>query len=165
MVYVGSTGQTVTERENNRISKLTQVSQQKLVKAELAIRWWNSNGNYKEFVTLHFQSAESKEDAFVKEHLLINLWASKLNFPHISDCMKRQALGFVRIKLRPVAKHQQRATGKRLWRKIRKRVAARYYYPPKSTPCQFLSKSMPLRIAWSLVYKLGSNVLQSFEAC
>ena len=120
MMYIGSTGVSVTLREANRMSVLRKLEQGKEAQAELAIRYWHQNSCFQQFTLIKIASCCSYRAAWTLEHELISQWQPKLNFPFVQVFLKRTALGF-----RP-ARRQRFASfskfGLRLWRKLRKRL-------------------------------------------
>ena len=82
--YVGSTGASTAGRERTRRAKFLQVCQNKLVSAELALRWWKLHDNYYNYSTIAIIHANSSVQALVKEHQLIQLWQPPLNFPFVT---------------------------------------------------------------------------------
>ena len=56
-MYVGSTSNKITTREDNRSRKHDSVAAQKLVNAEPAIHYWHITGTYWEFVPLKVRHA------------------------------------------------------------------------------------------------------------
>ena len=120
MMYIGSTGVSVTLPEANRMSVLRKLERGQEAQAELAIRYWHQNSCFQQFTLIKIASCDSYRDAWTLEHVLISQWQPKLNFPFVQVFLKRTALGF-----RP-ARQQRFASfsrfGLRLWRKWRKRL-------------------------------------------
>ena len=81
--YIGMTSKTVQGRENSRKRKTKQISQEKLVQAELALRWWHRTGSYDTFATIVVHRAATRLPVITKEQLLIQRWQPELNFPWI----------------------------------------------------------------------------------
>ena len=151
--YLGSTGDGVAARHGNRVSKYKQLLKSKLVKVELALRWFFDKANIRQFVPLVIALTHSSESAEVLEHQLIDLWQTKLNFPFISKFLSHKALGFCRI--RPNTKHGYSANGERLFRKVRRRL---------KTKKVFRSKTLKGQSAWRILLDLSSLTAKSYQA-
>ena len=82
--YVGSTTQTIFQRRNARIRKLNQLHTDKLVKCELALRYWHSTKNFFEYVMMPWKAFSTDSQLHVQELLLIEKLQPKLNYPFIS---------------------------------------------------------------------------------
>ena len=153
MMYIGSTGVSVTLREANRMSVLRKLEQGKEAQAELAIRYWHQNSCFQQFTLIKIASCCSYRAAWTLEHELISQWQPKLNFPFVQVFLKRTALGF-----RP-ARRQRFASfskfGLRLWRKLRKRL----FHSVQPFEC-----AVRRRQAWEILYDLSSFTRASFEA-
>lgn len=65
--YSGSTVQTLFLRRNARIRKLSQLSQNKLVKCELALRYWQTTGTFFEYVTVPWILCKDNVELRVRE--------------------------------------------------------------------------------------------------
>ena len=151
--YTGSTGDGIAARQGNRISKYKQLTNAKLVKVELALRWFLDKTNIRQFVPIVIALKPSPESAEVYEHRLIDLWQTKLNFPYINKFLSHKALGFCRV--RPSTKHGYSANGERLFRKVRKRL---------KTKKVFRSKTLKGQSAWRILLNLSSLTARSYEA-
>ena len=151
--YIGSTGDGIAARQGNRISKFKQLLHAKLVKVELALRWFLDKMNFKQFVPVVIALKPSYESAEVHEHQLIEAWQTKLNFPFINKFLSHKALGFCRV--RPTTKHGYSANGERLFRKVRKRL---------KTKKVFRSKTLEGQSAWRILLDLSSLTARSFNA-
>ena len=66
--YVGATSISLNKREANRVAKLRQVRSAKLMKTELAIRWWHQKKNYFLFSSLVLYACRDQSEAFAREH-------------------------------------------------------------------------------------------------
>ena len=151
--YVGATSISLNKREANRVAKLRQVRCAKLVKTELAIRWWHQKKNYFLFSSLVLHVCKDQSEAFALEHAYLSAWKPKLNFPYISSHLKFKALGFAKVRCR--SKQPMLFHGMRLFKKVRHRA---------------LKPNKPKRLvmsqvqAWTLLIDLGSNTIRSFLA-
>ena len=82
MMYIGSTGVSVTLREANRMSVLRKLEPGQEAQAELAIRYWHQNSCFQQFTLIKIASCQSYRAAWTLEHLLISQWQPKLNYPY-----------------------------------------------------------------------------------
>ena len=64
------------------------------VQAELSIRFWHQEDNFKQFSIIQIATCSTYKQAWVMEHILIDQCQQKLNFPFIQIFLKRTALGF-----------------------------------------------------------------------
>ena len=158
MAYVGSTTLLIQEREANRVAKLRQVSKAKLVKAELALRWWIEKRNYFSFSTIVLNNPASKLEGLALEHALIAKWQPKLNFPSIVSHFKRTALGYV--KTRCTAKHQTSVVGGRLFKRTRRFHTSMCLKGLKSGPRRIITHKQ----AWALLFSLSQMSKASYDA-
>ena len=95
MMYIGSTGVSVTLREANRMSVLRKLERGQEAQAELAIRYWHQNSCFQQFALIKIASCDSYRDAWTLEHVLISQWQPKLNFPFVQVFLMRTALGLL----------------------------------------------------------------------
>ena len=99
--YIGSTSVGVLGRENNRRAKVKQCQAGQYVQVEPAIWVWSkSRLPYVNFSTLVLQCFDNYKDAWIQEHILIDLWQARLNFPFIHKFFKKTAFGPQKIKFK-----------------------------------------------------------------
>ena len=153
MMYIGSTGISVTLREANRMSVLRKLERRQEAQAELILGYWHQNSCFQQFTLIKIASCQSYRAAWTLEHLLISQWLPKLNYPYAQVFLKRTALGF-----RP-ARQQRFASFSRfglpLWRKLRKRL----FHSVQPFEC-----AVQRRQAWEILYDLSSFTRASFDA-
>ena len=99
--YIGSTSVGALSREHNRRAKVKQCQAGQYVQVEPAIRVWaKSTLPYTSFSTLVVQRFDNYRDAWIQEHILIDSWQARLNFPFIYKFFKKTAFGPQRISSR-----------------------------------------------------------------
>ena len=64
------------------------------VQAELALRYWRQHSNSHCFSLIKVASLPNYKRAWTVEHLLIDRWQPRLNFPFVTFLLQRTALGF-----------------------------------------------------------------------
>ena len=90
--YIGSTSVGVLSREHNRRAKVKQCQAGHYVQVEPAIRVWaKSMLPCADISTLVVQCFDNYKDAWIQEHVLIDLWQARLNF-HLSTSSSRRPL-------------------------------------------------------------------------
>ena len=138
MMYIGSTGVSVTLREANRMSVLRKLEGGREAQAELAIRYWHQNSCFQQSTLIKIGSCQRYRAAWILEHLLISQWQPKLNYPYAqssvseADCIRQRLASFTRF-------------GLRLWRKLRKRL----FHSVQLFEC-----AVQRRQAWEFLYDL-----------
>ena len=158
MSYVGATQAGLASREANRIAKLRQLLNRKLIKAEPALLWWSEKSNYTQFSTICIANPPDKAKTFTMEHVLISKWQPMLNFPFICHHFKMNSSGFQQAK--PQTSLPYQLLGHRLFRKVRKRITKHSNF----RHAQFRSKPMPQNRAWEILFDLCSATKRSFDA-
>ena len=99
--YIGSTSVGVLSRENNRRTKVKQCQAGQYVRVEPAIRVWaKCMLPYAAFSTLVVPRFDNYKDAWIQEHVLIDSWQARLNFPFIYKFFKKTAFGPQKIKFK-----------------------------------------------------------------
>ena len=153
--YIGSTGASTAGRERTRRAKFLQVCQNKLVNAELALRWWKLHDNYYNYSTIAIVHAESSIQALVKEHQLIQLWQPPLNFPHVVKLLASPS-GVVKTRS-AISNITHTTVGRKLCRKLRRRHAKLH---PTGHPCLH-TYSVPQ--SWSILINIAQRNNQSYQ--
>ena len=153
--YVGSTGASTAGRERTRRAKFLQVCQNKLVSAELALRWWKLHDNYYNYSTIAIIHADSSVQALVKEHQLIQLWQPPLNFPFVTKHLASPS-GVVKTRS-AISNITHTTVGRKLWRKLRRRNAKLH---PIGHGCMYLH-SVPQ--AWNILINIAQRNHQSYQ--
>ena len=150
--YIGSTSSTVLDREHTRFRKFLQVQQQKLVLAEVALRFWHRFDNFWMWSILPLFTNNS--NFWALEQALIQVWQPRLNTPFIYqffNCKKGL------IAQRPFCSSHQFGTFS-LWRKLR------WTSTPKRIRATLYSKKFHDRTAlWEVIQHLGTNSLKRFQ--
>ena len=80
-LYIGPASHHVLHREHSRIRKYPQLSNERLVQAELALRFWQDHGNFDARPPIPLFT--ERNDFRALELALIQEWQPKLNFPFI----------------------------------------------------------------------------------
>ena len=89
LMYVGSTKISV-----DRMSVYRWLLRTQHVQAELALRYWRQHSNLHCFSLIKVASLPTYKRAWTVEHLLIDQWQPRLNFPFVTFFLQRTALGF-----------------------------------------------------------------------
>ena len=79
--YIGSAAHGVLHREHSRFRKFLQLQNDKLVQAELSLRYWGDHNNL--FIWCPIPLFTGRNDFRAMELALIQEWQPKLNFPFI----------------------------------------------------------------------------------
>ena len=79
--YVGSASHGVLDREHSRFRKYLQLTNDRLVQAELSFRFWRDHDNL--FVWSPIPLYTGRNDFRALELVLIQEWQPRLNFPFI----------------------------------------------------------------------------------
>ncbi|CAE7665130.1 unnamed protein product [Symbiodinium necroappetens] len=117
LFYVGSTEKSVMIREHSRFRKYKQVLEEKLVSAELSIRFWAHHRTFWNWCIIPVTDVVPHDLLRGREQALIQTLQPPLNFPFIARwfCPCR---GIIKP---PDATHAQKIGLSRLWRKRRKK--------------------------------------------
>ncbi|CAE7316261.1 unnamed protein product, partial [Symbiodinium microadriaticum] len=117
LFYVGSTEKSVMIREHSRFRKYKQVLEEKLVSAELSIRFWAHHRTFWNWCIVPVTDVVPHDLLRGREQALIQTLQPPLNFPFIARwfCPRR---GIIKP---PDATHAQKIGLSRLWRKRRKK--------------------------------------------
>ena len=162
LFYVGSTEQAVHLREATRFRKFKQVQQDKLVSAELCIRYWHKMDNFWDWVTVPVMFRTDPDQLLGAEHALIQTLQPPLNYPYIAQWFspKRGIVGSHNL-----GKISHDGLG-RLYRKRRKAATlpSRLGYPPIVAAVVESPVFRDKENTWRLLAQLGSNTLARFEA-
>ena len=162
LFYVGSTEKSVMIREHSRFRKYKQVLEEKLVSAELSIRFWAHHRTFWNWCIVPVTDVVPHDLLRGREQALIQTLQPPLNFPFIARwfCPRR---GIIKP---PDATHAQKIGLSRLWRKRRKKQhsgAGRGL--PAPLFAIFDKPSFRTKEAtWVLLTQLGSNTESHFIA-
>ena len=152
-LYVGSTSVGMVARENNRRAKIKQCKQGQYVQVEPAIRLWASRFDYSAYSTVVLSTHDNYKQAWIAEHVLIDLWQPRLNHPFVHKFFKKTASGPKTVPLRNKSSTSHNYF--RLFCKLRRRFATVGYKVPPT-----LSKPK----AFDILYDLAQMDRRSFEA-
>ena len=153
--YVGSTTQTIFQRRNARIRKLNQLHTDKLVKCELALRYWHSTKNFFEYVMMPWKAFSKDSQLHVQELLLIEKLQPKLNYPFISRLIFAAGKFPRASKVPPISSLQPH-------HKLRKKLRVRL----RLNPGQWFLNTVPQKpsTAWQFIYDLASTTRNQLTA-
>ena len=65
--YIGATSCTLGGRYKSRVRKMRQVSSNKFVECEVAIRFWSSTGTFYDYIPILILATDTKDNAFTME--------------------------------------------------------------------------------------------------
>ena len=150
--YIGCSHHNLQHREASRNRKFKQVQENKIVHAELAIRWWAKHNNYQQYVPITIQHSIAEDKLDAAEITLIQRLQPKLNHPFIAPHMRR-SLRYI---------HRQgksKATGFcSIWAKVRRnRLPHRMQDIHK---CHTFTSQLN---TWTILCDLSSNTRRRFE--
>ena len=150
--YIGSTHETIKEREQSRHSKFTQIRRERQAYFEPALRFWLVTGTYDQFYPLVLKTCPDAGELRAHEALLIRQHRSRLNAPWVHQELKK--LGF---SVKPILHHNTTtgAPGRRLHRR-RRGTARRLHLDLAAVDLQEASTHL------QLLSQLGSNSVQKF---
>ena len=153
--YVGSTMQSIFQRRNTRIRKFNQLQANKLVKCELAIRYWQACNNFYAYVMIPWKHFAKGSQLHVNEVLLIDQIQPSLNYPFVSELIFAAGKVPKKNKTPPLSSLQ---THNKLRQKLRIRL--------RKHPGQWYlnrAPSQPTK-AWQLLYDLSSITRDQLHA-
>ncbi|CAE7275386.1 mettl21a [Symbiodinium sp. CCMP2456] len=162
LFYVGSTEKSVMVREHTRYRKYKQVLEDKLVSAELSIRFWAHHRNFWDWCVIPVSQTVATDVLRGREQALIQALQPPPNFPFIARwfCPRR---GVIKP---PDATQATKIGLSRLWRKHRKKqLTTTGRGLPTPLYAMFEKPSFRTKEAtWVLLTQLGSNTVAHFEA-
>ena len=150
--YLGSAMHSVVDREYSRSRKFLQLINERLVHAELALRYWQEHDNL--YVWAPIPIYTNRSDFRCLELALIQEWQPRLNFPFICKFFhpKRGLL-----KKPPLNTNSQFGLAT-LWRRSRHR------FTPELVRKVLSSSRFQNRLElWTIIHALGSNTKARFE--
>ena len=152
-------------REHTRFRKYKQVLEDKLVSAELSLRYWAQQEKFWAWVSILVSERVTPELLRGREQALIQTLQPPLNFPFIARWFCRKRI------IKPPDATFARKTGMfRLWRKKRRKQALQHAAAESRglpAPLYAIFDKPAFRTkeaTWVLLTQLGSNTLQHFEA-
>ena len=166
LFYVGSTEKSAMAREHTRFRKYKQVLEDKLVSAELSLRYWAQQEKFWAWVSILVSERVTPELLRGREQALIQTLQPPLNFPFIARwfCPRK---GIIKP---PDATFARKTGIFRLWRKKRRKQALQHAAAESRglpAPLYAIFDKPAFRTkeaTWVLLTQLGSNTLQHFEA-
>ena len=150
--YLGSAMHNVLDREHSRSRKFLQLTNERLVHAELALRYWQEHDNL--YVWAPIPIYTNRSDFRCLELALIQEWQPRLNFPFICQFFhpKRGLL-----KKPPLNTNSQFGLAT-LWRR------SRHKFTPDLVRKVLSSSRFQNRLElWTIIHALGSNTKARFE--
>ena len=150
--YIGSTSQTMTQRESSRNRKFKQLKNRKIVQAELSLRWWHKHKCYHQYTPIVLQANIQPQQLEATENTLIQHHQTKLNYPYITSHMKGAFSGFTK------AANNKRSGTASLWAKLRR---GRLHHSIRSFNNSPLFETR--KQAWLTVSHLSSNMRTRFD--
>ena len=147
--YVGSASVGVLGRKNNRRAKVKKCQAGQYVQVEPAIRVWVKSAL---FSTIVISCFDRYRDAWIQEHVLIDLWQARLNFPFIYTFFKKTAFGHQKTKFKNQSSTSHTFT--RLFAKVRRRIGTLGIHPQAA-----FRKTQALQ----LLYDLSQSDATSFQ--
>ena len=150
--YIGSAAHGVLHREHSRFRKYLQLKNDRLVQAELALRYCRDHDNL--FVWCPLPLFTGRNDFRAMELALIQEWQLRLNFPFICQFYHPRK-GLLK---KPQMNMNAQFGLATLWRR------ARHRFTPQVVKDILLSDRFQNRLTmWKLIHSLGSNTLSRFE--
>ena len=150
--YLGSAMHNVLDREYSRSRKFLQLTNERLVHAELALRYWQEHDNLYAWAPIPIYT--NRSDFRCLELALIQEWQPRLNFPFICQFFhpKRGLL-----KKPPLNTNSQFGLAT-LWRR------SRHKFTPDLVRKVLSSSRFQNRLElWTIIHALGSNTKARFE--
>ena len=151
-LYLGSALHHVLDREYSRTRKYYQLTHDRLVQAELALRYWREHQNL--FVWAPIPLFTCRTDFRCLELALIQEWQPRLNYPFICQFFHPKK-GLLKLPTMNTNAQFGLAT---LWRR------ARHRFTPKVIKAILASDRFQSRLKlWNLIHDLGSNTKARFD--
>ena len=150
--YLGSALHHVLDREYSRTRKYYQLTLDRLVQAELALRYWREHQNL--FIWAPIPLFTCRTDFRCLELALIQEWQPRLNYPFICQFFHPKK-GLLK---RPAMNTNAQFGMATLWRR------ARHRFTPTAIKAIFTSDRFQNRLHfWNLIHDLGSNTKARFD--
>ena len=150
--YLGSAMHSTLDREYNRSRKFLQLTNERLVQAELAFRYWQEQDNL--YIWAPIPVYTNRTDFRSLEMALIQEWQPKLNYPFICQFFHPKR-GLLKKPLLNTNSQFGLAT---LWRRSRHR------FTPDLVRKILSSSRFQNRLElWTIIHALGSNTKARFE--
>ena len=150
--YLGSAMHHTLDREYSRSRKYFQLTNERLVQAELALRYWHEHDNL--YIWAPIPIYTDRVDYRSLEVALIQEWQPRLNFPFICQFYHPKK-GLLKKPLLNTNAQFGLAT---LWRR------AKHKFTPQLVRQVLMSSRFQNRLElWTIVHALGSNTKARFE--
>ena len=150
--YLGSALHHVLDREYSRTRKYYQLTHDRLVQAEVALRYWREHQNL--FVWAPIPLFTCRTDFRCLELALIQEWQPRLNYPFICHFFHPKK-GLLK---RPAMNRNAQFGMATLWRR------ARHRFTPTVIKAILASDRFQSRLQlWNLIHDLGSNTKARFD--
>ena len=150
--YLGSAMHHTLDREYSRSRKYFQLTNERLVQAELALRYWHDHDNL--YIWAPIPIYTDRVDYRSLEVALIQEWQPRLNFPFICQFYHPKK-GLLKKPLLNTNAQFGLAT---LWRR------AKHKFTPQLVRQVLMSSRFQNRLElWTIVHALGSNTKARFE--
>ena len=150
--YIGSAIHHTLDREYSRARKFSQLTNERLVHAELALRYWREQDNL--FAWTPIPIFTERPDYRSLEMSLIQEWQPRLNYPFICQIFHPKK----GLLTRPPLKSSAQFGTATLWRR------AKHKFTPKIIKDILNSDRFQNRLElWTIIHALGSNTKARFE--
>ena len=150
--YLGSAMHSTLVREYSRSRKFLQLNNERLVQAELALRYWQEHDNL--YIWAPIPIYTNRSDFRCLELALIQEWQPRLNFPFICQFFHPKR-GLLKKPLLNTNSQFGLAT---LWRR------SRHKFTPELVRKILSSSRFQNRLElWTIIHALGSNTKARFE--
>ena len=150
--YVGSAMHHTLDREYSRSRKYLQLTNERLVQAELALRYWKDHDNL--YIWAPIPICTDRTDYRSLEMALIQEWQPRLNYPFICQFFHPKK-GILK---KPLLNTNAQFGLAALWRR------AKHKFTPKLVRQILTSSRFQNRLElWTIIHALGSNTKARFE--
>ena len=150
--YIGSAMHHTLDREYSRSRKYLQLTNERLVQAELALRYWREHGNL--YIWAPIPIYTERADYRSLEMAIIQEWQPRLNYPFICQFFHPRK-GILK---KPALNTNAQFGLATLWRR------AKHKFTPKLVRQILTSERFQNRLElWTIIHALGSNTRARFE--
>ena len=150
--YVGSAMHHTLDREYSRSRKYLQLNNERLVQAELALRYWQEHDNLNIWAPVPIYT--ERADYRCLELALIQEWQPRLNYPFICQFLHPRKS----IPKKPALNTNAQFGLATLWRR------AKHKFTPQLVKDILASDRFQNRLElWTIIHALGSNTKARFE--
>ena len=150
--YIGSAMHHTLDREYSRSRKYLQLTNERLVQAELALRYWREHDNL--YIWAPIPIYTERADYRSLEMTIIQEWQPRLNYPFICQFVHPRK-GILK---KPALNTNAQFGLATLWRR------AKHKFTPKLVRQILTSERFQNRLElWTIIHALGSNTRARFE--